>query len=43
VEALTVRFRSLHPYEVPEFLVIQPTDAARLYGDWVVESVGGGD
>jgi periplasmic divalent cation tolerance protein len=43
VEALTVRFRSLHPYEVPEFLVIQPTDAARLYGEWVVESVSGGD
>jgi len=38
-EALEERLRALHPYELPEFVIIQPADAARLYQAWVRESV----
>lgn len=40
VDALQVRFRTLHPYEVPEFLIVWPDDASTLYGEWVRASVG---
>ena len=40
VDALQVRFRTLHPYEVPEFLIVWPDDASTLYAEWVRESVG---
>jgi periplasmic divalent cation tolerance protein len=39
VESLGERFRSLHPYELPEFVVVRPEDVSRLYGQWVRESV----
>ena len=37
--ALEARFRSLHPYELPEFVVIQPDQVSRLFGEWVRDSV----
>ena len=40
VDALQARFRTLHPYEVPEFLIVRPEDASTLYAQWVRESVG---
>jgi periplasmic divalent cation tolerance protein len=40
VNALEARFRTLHPYELPEFVVLRPSDAARMYAAWVEESVG---
>lgn len=40
--ALEARFRTLHPYELPEFVVIRPDDVSALYGKWVRESVSGG-
>jgi periplasmic divalent cation tolerance protein len=39
VEALQARFKTLHPYEVPEFVVIRPDDVATAYRDWVIGSV----
>lgn len=37
--ALEARFRTLHPYELPEFVVIRPADVSAVYGQWVGESV----
>jgi periplasmic divalent cation tolerance protein len=39
VAALAERFRSLHPYELPEFVIVRPEDVSPLYGQWVRESV----
>jgi periplasmic divalent cation tolerance protein len=39
VDALQARFRTLHPYELPEFVIVRPDDVGRIYGEWVVESV----
>ena len=41
VAALEARLRALHPYEVPEFLVIQ-ADGSAAYVQWLTESVGSG-
>jgi periplasmic divalent cation tolerance protein len=39
VEALAARLRELHPYELPEFIVLDAA-ASAAYGTWVKESVG---
>jgi periplasmic divalent cation tolerance protein len=39
IEALAARLRELHPYEVPEFIVLDAA-ASAAYGAWVRESVG---
>ena len=36
--ALEARLQALHPYEVPEFLVLDAAASAR-YGDWLRASV----
>jgi periplasmic divalent cation tolerance protein len=36
---LESRLRQLHPYELPEFLVIEPAGGATAYLSWVGESV----
>jgi periplasmic divalent cation tolerance protein len=41
VEALAARLRALHPYELPEFIVLDAT-ASVAYGDWVRESTRAG-
>jgi periplasmic divalent cation tolerance protein len=41
VARLAARLRALHPYELPEFLVLRAS-ASEQYGKWVGESVGGG-
>jgi periplasmic divalent cation tolerance protein len=38
VDALASRLRELHPYELPEFIVLYAT-ASEAYGAWVGESV----
>jgi periplasmic divalent cation tolerance protein len=38
VEALQVRLRGLHPYELPEFVIL-PAGASGTYAAWVAESV----
>lgn len=35
LEALHARLVALHPYEVPEFLVIEVTAGASSYLDWI--------
>ncbi len=30
----------LHPYEVPEFIALEPAHVAEPYAKWVVDSVG---
>lgn len=35
---LESRFCDLHPYEVPEFLVLEPSQGLESYLDWVRES-----
>jgi len=37
--ALEARLRTLHPYELPEFLVLGVAAGSRAYGAWVAESV----
>jgi len=39
VALLRERFRTLHPYELPEFVVFHPADVSAMYSEWVVESV----
>ena len=41
IDALADRFRTLHPYEMPEFVVMQPADVGRAYGGWIREMVNG--
>jgi periplasmic divalent cation tolerance protein len=41
VSALEARLRALHPYELPEFVVLEAAEASRAYGAWVAESVSG--
>jgi periplasmic divalent cation tolerance protein len=36
---LEARLRQLHPYELPEFLVVDPVGGASAYLAWVKESV----
>jgi periplasmic divalent cation tolerance protein len=39
VIALKKRLGELHPYEVPEMLVLSVADGAQLYLNWIEESV----
>lgn len=39
VEALEARLRALHPYDLPEFLVLTAGGGSSAYLDWVGESV----
>jgi periplasmic divalent cation tolerance protein len=39
--ALEARLRSIHPYELPEFIVIRPESAADEYVAWVRQCVAG--
>ena len=39
VEALQARVRELHPYDVPEFLVLNVASGSETYVDWVRDSV----
>jgi periplasmic divalent cation tolerance protein len=39
VEALEARFHELHPYDVPEFLVIAVTGGSPAYLAWLGDSV----
>jgi periplasmic divalent cation tolerance protein len=39
VEALEARLRDLHPYDVPELLVLPIVDGGELYLKWLTESV----
>jgi periplasmic divalent cation tolerance protein len=38
--ALDARIRALHPYEVPELLVLEVSGGSTAYLDWLAESVG---
>ena len=40
VETLKVRLNELHPYEVPELLVMPLTDGAPTYLEWLRQSIG---
>jgi periplasmic divalent cation tolerance protein len=40
VPALERRLKELHPYELPEFLVLRAASASAAYLAWVEESVG---
>ena len=41
VEALATRLRQLHPYELPEFILLH-ADASAAYAEWVDESTRSG-
>jgi periplasmic divalent cation tolerance protein len=36
---LEARYLQLHPYEVPEFLILNPTGGHQTYLEWLVQSV----
>ena len=38
--ALEARLRQLHPYELPEFVVLSPASGSAAYLAWVRDSVG---
>lgn len=40
VSALAARLRELHPYEVPEFLVLRVSEGSDAYLRWLRDSVG---
>jgi periplasmic divalent cation tolerance protein len=40
IDAIKARFRNLHPYELPELIVLMPGDIGEAYAAWVRESVG---
>ena len=40
VPALKAGLADLHPYEVPELLVLTATDAGEGYANWVAEETG---
>ena len=42
VTALAARFRELHPYEVPEFLVLRVSEGSDAYLRWIRDSVAPG-
>jgi periplasmic divalent cation tolerance protein len=42
LRALEVRLKALHPYEVPEFLVVPAEGGSAAYLAWVRESVSAG-
>lgn len=39
IDALRARLTELHPYEVPEIVVIEPESVAIPYLNWLTESV----
>src|SRR5215813_4991005 len=39
LEALQARLHALHPYQVPEFIVLAASGASARYAQWVDESV----
>jgi periplasmic divalent cation tolerance protein len=39
VHALETRIKALHPYDVPEFLVLSVLDGSRDYLSWVAENI----
>ena len=41
VVALAARLRELHPYELPEFIVLD-AEASEAYAEWVDDSTGAG-
>jgi periplasmic divalent cation tolerance protein len=41
LSALDARLRSLHPYELPEFIVLDAT-AGDAYGAWIAETTSSG-
>jgi len=43
VPALWERVRELHPYDVPEFIVLPVIDGNDAYLRWIQESTGGAD
>jgi periplasmic divalent cation tolerance protein len=40
VPALQARLAALHPYELPEFLVLAVADSSASYFKWVVDATG---
>jgi periplasmic divalent cation tolerance protein len=40
LNALEARLRQLHPYELPEFIVVHVSGGSDAYLNWVTESVG---
>jgi len=41
LEALAARFRELHPYELPEFIVLD-AEASTAYAEWIDDSIRAG-
>ena len=39
VEALQTRLHELHPYQVPEFIVLPAAGASPKYAQWIDDSV----
>jgi periplasmic divalent cation tolerance protein len=42
IAALQARLRELHPYDVPEFIVVPIVEGSEAYLDWIKDSTGPG-
>jgi periplasmic divalent cation tolerance protein len=42
LKELERRLSELHPYELPEFIVVRPEQSSAAYASWVGESTRGG-
>ena len=40
IGALEAQLRKIHPYELPEFIVVRAEHASEAYEAWVAENVG---
>lgn len=41
LDELRERLRSLHPYDTPEWLVLEASAVSEAYGQWLLDSVSG--
>jgi len=39
LEELTERLHAIHPYDVPEFVVIESHSVSKKYGKWLVDAL----
>ncbi len=40
LDELERRFHELHPYELPEFLVLTPDEVSSAYAEWILQQTG---
>ena len=39
IDELTARLHAIHPYDVPEFVVVESHSVSEKYGEWLMEAI----